>query len=45
MKTMKAYILKIRKDYSNVCPFNFIVYDYDAPDELGGHVGQVYFEV
>ena len=45
MRTMKAYIRKIRKDYSDACPFNFRVYDYDAPDEPDGHVGQVYFEV
>lgn len=44
MKTMKSYIRKIRKEYTEAKPLNFRVYDYDAPDEPDGHVGQVYFE-
>lgn len=45
MTTMRQYIKHIRKDYADAHPFNFRIYDYEAPDEEDGHVGQVYFEV
>ena len=44
MRTMKGYIRRIRKDYAEQEPHSFRVYDYQAPDEPDGHVGQVYFE-
>ena len=44
MKTMKSYISKIRKEKAEYNPRDFRIYDYDAPDEIDGHVGQVYFE-
>lgn len=44
MKTMKAYINKIRKDYADLEPHDFRIYDREAPDEPNGHVGCVYHE-
>lgn len=45
MKTMKSYISNIRKNYADCEPHDFRIYDYEAPDEPDGHVGQVYHEV
>ena len=45
MKTMKGYIRRIRKNYAELEPHDFRIYDYEAPDEPDGHVGQVYHEV
>lgn len=44
MKTMKGYISRIKKNYAEQEPYNFRVYDYQAPDEPDGHVGCVYFQ-
>ncbi|SDA30031.1 hypothetical protein SAMN02910447_03136 [Ruminococcus sp. YE71] len=44
LKTIRQYIRKIRSSLTDLEPFGFRVYDYDAPDEADGHVGQIYFE-
>ena len=44
LKTMKSYIYKIRKQYAELKPHNFRIYDIEAPEESDGHMGQVYFE-
>lgn len=44
MKIMKAYIRQIRRNKAEYNPRDFRVYDYQAPDEPDGHVGQVYYE-
>ena len=44
MRTMKNYIRKIRKEWAALEPHDFRIYDYEAPDEPDGHVGQVYHE-
>lgn len=44
LKTIKQYIRKIRSSLSDLEPFDFRVYDHEAPDEADGHVGQIYFE-
>lgn len=44
IKTMKGYIRKIRREYAELEPHDFRIYDYEAPDEPDGHVGQVYYE-
>ena len=44
MKTAKGYIARIKKLYPSQHPHNFRIFDYEAPDEPCGHVGQVYFQ-
>lgn len=44
LRTMKSYIYKIRKQYAELEPYNFRIYDIEAPEEPDGHIGQVYFE-
>ena len=44
MKTMKGYISRIKRLYAHQKPHNFRIFDYEAPDEPCGHVGQVYFQ-
>ncbi len=44
MKTMRGYISRIKKKYPSQNPHNFRIFDYEAPDEPCGHVGQVYFQ-
>lgn len=44
LRTMKSYIYRIRKQYAELAPYNFRVYDIEAPEEPDGHIGQVYFE-
>lgn len=44
MKTMKGYIRRIRREYAACEPHGFRVYDFEAPDEPDGHIGQVYYE-
>ncbi len=44
LRTMKSYIYKIRKQYAELEPYNFRIYDIEATEEPDGHIGQVYFE-
>lgn len=44
MRTMKGYISKIKKEKAEYKPRDFRIYDYEAPDEPDGHVGQIYHE-
>ena len=44
MKTMKGYISKIKREKSEFKPHDFRIYDYEAPEEPDGHVGQIYYE-
>ena len=44
MKTMKGYISKIKREKAEYMPRDFRIYDYEAPDEPDGHVGEVYHE-
>lgn len=44
LKTMKGYISKIKREKAEYSPRDFRIYDYEAPDEPDGHVGQIYHE-
>lgn len=44
MRTMKSYISKIKREKAEYNPRDFRIYDYEAPHEPDGHVGQVYYE-
>lgn len=44
LKTMKGYIAKIKREQAEYNPRDFRIYDYEAPDEPNGHVGQIYHE-